>query len=144
MPPVEARYAAAFAYLLSRVAHADHSLSDAERAAMERMIAERAELTPEQAKLVIELAAAQSLAVRGTQDFLVSREFNRVATDAQKRALVDCLFAVSASDASIITAEDNEIRRIASEIGVEHTDFVKIRLRYREHLAVLQKPSDPA
>jgi uncharacterized tellurite resistance protein B-like protein len=142
MPRAEARYVAAFAYLLSRVAHADHSLTDAERDAMERLIAERADLAPEQARIVIGLATAQSMAVRGTQDFVVTREFARLATPAQKRALIDCLFAVSASDASIITAEDNEIRRIASEIGVEHGEVVAIRQRYRDHLAVLRKPTD--
>lgn len=144
MPPAEARYVAAFAYLLSRVAFADHDLAESERKAMERLIAERAALDPAQARLVIDLATAQSMAVRGTEDFLVSREFARTATAAQKRALIDCLFAVSASDDSIITAEDNEIRRIASEIGIEHAEFVAIRHRYREHLAVLRKPTDPS
>lgn len=143
MEPADARYVAAFAYLLSRAAHADHHLADAERAAMERLIAERADLPPDRARLVVELATAQSMAVRGTQDFVVSREFARIATAAQKSALIDCLFAVSAADQAIITAEDNEIRRVASEIGVEHPEFVSIRQRYRDRLAVLQRRPAP-
>src|SRR5262245_51117179 len=63
----DARYIAAFAYLLSRAAHADHHLSDAERTEMERLIVERAQLDPSRAHLVIGLATAQSMAVRGTQ-----------------------------------------------------------------------------
>lgn len=141
LDPTEARYVAAFAYLLSRAAHADHHLAEAERAAIQQLIAERAELAPDRARLVTDLATGQSMAVRGTQDFVVSREFARIATPAQKRALIDCLFAVSAADQSIITAEDNEIRRVASEIGLEHVDFVTIRQRYRDRLAVLQRPA---
>ena len=78
--------------------------------------------------------------LRGTQDFPVSLEFARIANAAQKRALIDCMFAVTAADKSIITAEDNEIRRVASEIGLEHHDFVTIRGRYRDRLAVLHRP----
>jgi uncharacterized tellurite resistance protein B-like protein len=141
MDPAEARYVAAFAYLLSRAAHADHHLSDAERDEIERLIAERAQLSPDRARLVTEMVTAQSMKLRGTQDFPVSLEFARIATAAQKRALVDCMFAVSAADKSIITAEDNEIRRVASEIGLEHGDFVTIRGRYRDRLAVLHRPT---
>jgi uncharacterized tellurite resistance protein B-like protein len=138
LPAEEARYVAAFAYLLSRVAHADHDLSDLERRSMEDIIVHRAGLPAEQATLVVNLATSQTMRVRGTEDYLVSREFARLATPAQKTALIDCLFAVSASDSHIITAEDNEIRRIASEIQFEHAEFVAIRGRYRAHLAVLK------
>jgi uncharacterized tellurite resistance protein B-like protein len=138
LPPAEARYVAAFAYLLSRVAHADHDLSDAERLAMEQIIVDRAGLPAEQAALVVGLATDQTMKVRGTEDFFVSREFAQVATPAQKAALVDCLFAVSASDSHIITAEDNEIRKVANEIHLEHAEFVAIRGKYRAHLAVLK------
>jgi uncharacterized tellurite resistance protein B-like protein len=138
LPAAEARYVAAFAYLLSRVAHADHDLSDLERRAMEQIIVDRAGLPAEQAALVVGLATSQTMRVRGTEDFFVTREFARMATPAQKAALIDCLFAVSASDSNIITAEDNEIRRIASEIQFEHAEFVAIRGRYRAHLAVLK------
>lgn len=139
LPADEARYVAALAYLLSRVAHADHALSEPERASMERIIAERAGIPADEAAIVVSLATDQTLRVRGTEDFVVAREFARLATRAQKRALIDCLFAVSAADAHIITAEDNEIRRIASEIDLEHGEFVAVRGQYRAHLAVLNK-----
>jgi uncharacterized tellurite resistance protein B-like protein len=143
MEPAEARYIAAFAYLLSRVAHADHEISDAERASVERVLVEHAELSADRAALVTVLATNQMIHVRGTQDFLVTQEFARIASREQKRALVDALFAVSAADASIVTLEDNEVRRIASEIGLEHSDVVEIRQRYRDRLAVLKRADPP-
>jgi uncharacterized tellurite resistance protein B-like protein len=140
MEPADARYVAALAYLLSRVAHADHEMTDLERDAIERVLVERAGLSADRASVVARLASGLMLRVRGTQDFLVAREFAAMASQEQKRALVESLFAVSASDAAILTIEDNEIRRVASAIGVEHAQFVEIRGRYRDRLAVLKKP----
>jgi uncharacterized tellurite resistance protein B-like protein len=139
MDPAEARYIAAFAYLLSRVAHADHEVTEAEHASVARALVEHAELAPDRAAIVTSLATSQMIHVRGTEDYRVTQEFARIATREQKRALLDGLFAVGAADASIVTIEDNEIRRIASEIGLEHADVVEIRARYRDRLAVLKR-----
>jgi uncharacterized tellurite resistance protein B-like protein len=139
MDPAEARYIAAFAYLLSRVAHADHEVTEAEHASVARALVEHAELAPDRAAIVTALATSQMIHVRGTEDYRVTQEFARIATREQKRALLDGLFAVGAADASIVTIEDNEIRRIASEIGLEHADVVEIRARYRDRLAVLKR-----
>lgn len=139
MDPSEARYIAAFAYLLSRVAHADHDVSPTEQASVQGVLEQHAGLAPDRAAIVATLATGQMIHVRGTQDFLVTQEFARIAMTSQKRALLDGLYAVCAADASIVTLEDNEVRRIASEIGMEHADVVEIRHRYRDRLAVLQR-----
>ena len=138
VPPDEARRVAAFAYLLSRVAHADHEVSDAEREAMARLLVDRAQLAPGQADIVIGIATSKIVHVRGTQDYLVSREVAARATVEEKRALIDGLYAVCAADGLISTIEDNDVRRVASEIDLEHHDVVDIRARYRGSLAVLK------
>lgn len=140
LEPEHARHLAIFAYVLSRVAHVDLDVSEPETAAMERIIMEEGRLPEEQALMVVQMARTQSLVFSGTDDFLVTREFDRIATHEQKLSLLNCLFAVSASDASIATVEDNEIRRIAREIRIEHADFVAVRARYRDKLAVLHPP----
>jgi hypothetical protein len=86
------------------------------------------------------MAKTQSLLFGGTENFLVTREFNKIATREQKVALLDCLFAVSSSDESISVTEDNEIRQITSELRLDHADFIAARSRYRQHLAVLKEP----
>ena len=58
-------------------------------------------------------------------------------------ALLDCLFAVAAAEDLISTVEDNEISQIADELRIEHPDFISIRSKHRNHLAVLQKSSAP-
>jgi uncharacterized tellurite resistance protein B-like protein len=139
LEPGQARYIAGFAYILSRVAGADHHISDDESAVMEQLVAERVSLPNDQAALVVRIAKTQTTRHGGTEDFIVTREFGRIASREQKLALLDCLFAVSSSDESIRTIEDNEIRKIASELKLEHADFIAVRSRHTRHLHVIKK-----
>jgi uncharacterized tellurite resistance protein B-like protein len=140
LEPARARYIACFAYILGRAARADHEISPAEADAMTRIVAERGNLPPDQAALVVRLAQDQGLRYGGTEDFIVTRQFAEIADRAQKLALVDCLLAVSAADEAIGTVEDNEVRRIVNEIRLEHADFIAARAAYQRHLSVLRKP----
>jgi uncharacterized tellurite resistance protein B-like protein len=142
MDPSQARYLAAFAYILGRVARADHEITDKESVLIERFVAERGHLTPEQSALVVRIAKVEGLRHGGTEDFIVTREMARTATREQKLALLDCLFAVSSSDASILTVEDNEIRRVASELGLEHADYIRVRAAHSHNLEVLRDRRD--
>jgi uncharacterized tellurite resistance protein B-like protein len=139
MEPDRARFVAAFAYLLGRVAYADREVTPEETRAMERLVMERGQMPEEQAVLVVQIARAQNLMFGGTEDFLVARQFAGMATREQKLALLDCLYAVSAADRSVSVIEDNEISRIVAELRLEHADLVAARQRYREFLAVLRQ-----
>jgi uncharacterized tellurite resistance protein B-like protein len=133
--PEQARFVAAFAFVLSRVAGADHDISDAEAATMERLVAEKAALTAEQATLVVQIARTQQRLFGGTDDFLVTRELAEIATGDQKLAIVDCLFAVAAADQSVRLSEANEIAKIAKQLRVEPADLSRLRVKYRDQLA---------
>ena len=139
LEPSEAKYIASFAYVLGRVAHADLDISDEEVREMERIVQGLGHLSEEQAVLVVQIAQTQNKIFGGTENFVVTREFRNIATREQKAALLDCLFAVSSSDASISSVEDNEIRRVSREIGLDHRDFIAARSTYKEHLEVLKK-----
>lgn len=142
MDPVKARYIAAFAYLLGRVAHADDEISEDETRIMEQIVMKKGKLPEEQAVMVIEIAKRQNRLFGHVENFLVTREFNDLATRDQKLYLLDCLFALSSVDHSISIREDREIRQIASELLLQHDDFIRVRSRYREHLDILKKPGD--
>jgi uncharacterized tellurite resistance protein B-like protein len=145
LEPDRARFLAAFAYILSRVARADLDISAVEVRAMERIVMDRGGLPEPQAALVVQIAKTQSNLFGATENYLVTREFYRISTLEDRRALIDCLFAVCASDGSVSAVEDAEIRQVADEIRVEHRDFIGIRSAYRDYLAVLQKgPAGPA
>jgi uncharacterized tellurite resistance protein B-like protein len=140
MDASQARYLACFAYILSRVARADQDVAEPESRLMAQILAERGGLTIQQAALAVRIATQEGLRHGGTEDFIVTREFAALATRDQKLALLDCLFTISAVDLQIRTVEDNEIRRIASELKLEHSDFIAARAGHLQHLRVLQKP----
>ncbi len=138
MSPDEARYVAAFAYVLGRVAHADHHISVDETRVMERAVARFGELGEDEAILVVQIAKSQNELFGGTENFLVTREFASIASREQKEHLLDCLFAVSAADDTISAAEEAQVRQIASELGFTHREYVGVRARYSDKRAVMQ------
>ena len=141
--PDRARYLAAFAYLLGRVAHADRQVSAEETVAMEASVREHGQLAQDQAMVVVQLAKTSNLLFGGTADFLVAREFSSVATYEQKLALMRCLFAVSATDEAISTAEEGEIHRIANELRIDRPDLIALRVANQRHLPGLSGSSGP-
>lgn len=138
LEPEKARFIAAFAYILSRVARADMNISDAETMEMEREVVRLSGLPDEQAVLVVQIAKTQATLFGGTENFLVTQEFNEMANDAQKLALLDCLFAVAAADEVISSVEEREIRLISEELRLEHDQFIGARYKFREYLAVFK------
>ncbi len=136
-----ARYVAAFAYLLGRVAGADHQVSEAERAVMKALVAREGALTVDEAALVATLALDEHRRFGGTHNLIVARHFAAESSVEQRMGLLRCLFAVSAADGSVETREDNEIRQISRELHIEHHDFIRARLEVRDHLTFLRRPA---
>ena len=134
-----ARHLACFAYILTRPARADHEVTDGEAAQMQQIIIEHAGVTEEQAAAIVRVAREAARQSGGTEDFLITREFDRTASRDEKLFLLDCLFTIGAADEKILTVEDNEIRRVGSELKLEHTDYISVRRKHLEHLEVLRK-----
>ena len=144
LPPDRARYVAAFAFILARVANADLEISEDETRDMERIVSEYGGLPEDQAVLAVHLAKTQQTLFGGTENFLVTREFSEIASRDQKEEVLHCLFAVAAADGSISLAEENEITRIAEELGLERRELVDIRSGYNDKRAILQNlPKGP-
>lgn len=138
MPAEQARYVAAFAYILGRVANADQHISEEETAAMEEAVSSFGGLGSEESILVVQIAKSQNRLFGGTENFLVTREFAKIASAEQKRRLLDCLFAISAADDSISSAEETQIRQVASELGFSHREYVVARSKYSDQREVMR------
>ena len=138
LPENQARYIAAFAYLLSRAARADMTVSEEETQMMERIVVQVGGMPEELAPIVVQMAKTQNQLFGATEDYLVAREFERMATHEQKLSLLECLFAVTAADNDITNAEDNVVKQISSELKLYHSDYIAVRSRFREHLAILK------
>jgi uncharacterized tellurite resistance protein B-like protein len=138
LPAAGARYLAAFACILGRVAQADSSVSAEETAKMQEIVQVLGHLPPAQAALIVEIAKNQVRLFGGTDNFLVSRRFKELSTGRQRIELLDCIFAVSAADESITVAEEGQARQISRELGLTHKEFVAARAHYVEHFEALK------
>jgi uncharacterized tellurite resistance protein B-like protein len=139
LEPARARYLAAFAYLLGRIAHADNNVSPEETRTMEALVQEQGQLSADQAMVVVQLAKTSNRLFGGTANFLIAKEFAELATYDQKLALMRCLFAVSSTDEAISTAEEGELHRIANELRIDHPDLLALRLAHQRHLPGMKK-----
>jgi uncharacterized tellurite resistance protein B-like protein len=139
LEPDRARFLAAFAYLLGRIAHADAHVSAEETRTMESLVRDQGGLSSDQAMVVVQLAKTSGLLFGGTGNFLVAREFAELSSYDEKMALMRCLFTVSATDESISTSEEGEIHRIANELRIQKADLVALRLAHRRHLPGLSQ-----
>jgi uncharacterized tellurite resistance protein B-like protein len=138
LEPDRARFVASFAYLLGRVAHADLDISPEESAEMERIVQGVGGLPEGQALVVVQMAKTHAQLFGGTENFLVSKEFGKIASKDEKLSLIRCLFAVSAADGEIAAVEDNEIKQIADELAVDRDEVSALRAGFKDFLASLK------
>jgi len=139
LDPDEARFLASFAYVLGRVANADQVITAEETREMERLVAETGGLDGDMAVLVVQIAKSQARLFGGTEDYLVTREFGRLATADQKRRLMRCLFAVAAADDSIAVVEENEISRVAAELKIPQPEMADLRAEFADKFETLRR-----
>jgi len=138
IPEDEARFVAAFSYLLARIAGTDLRTDDAERDAMAHRLETFAGIDAGQATLLATTAIEAAATHRASDDHLVARAFKDMSGDSERIRLLRCLYAVAAADDNISAAEDNEIFEVARSIGVRRLDVVALRSEFKEHLGSLK------
>jgi uncharacterized tellurite resistance protein B-like protein len=139
LDPAQAKYLAAFAYVLARVAQADLHIDESETTAMEKAVRGAAGLSEAEVALVVEIAKSQARLLGGTENYVVTREFKAISTPEQRARLLECLFEVAAADGTIETVESAEIAAIGEEIGFTRPEINALRAAYRERLAEFKK-----
>ena len=138
LDPHRAKYLAAFAYVLARIANADLEIDAAETAEMERSLAAISDLSESEIALAIEIAKSQARLLGGTENYVVTREFRKISTLEQRGQLLQCLYAVAAADGTITSIESSEIVGIAEELGFTRMQANALKSQYRDKLSVLQ------
>ncbi|MDJ0869410.1 MAG: TerB family tellurite resistance protein [Myxococcota bacterium] len=139
LPADQARYLAAFSYVLARVANADLRITESETDAMGGIVRDVAGLPEEEAALAVEIAKSQARLLGGTENYVVTREFRDLSTREQRSRLLDCLFAVAAADGTISGDESSEIVKIGEELGFLRAEVNALRARYRNQLSEFQE-----
>lgn len=138
-PPERARFLAAFAYVLARVAHADMQVDADELRQMERTLVEQGDLSETEARLTARIALDRAGEVGGTDDYRVTRELRRLTEKPARVGLMRCLLALAAADDSITTDESREFTAIGEELGFSRSEISALRYEYRDRLAELQR-----
>ena len=139
MPPEQARLVASAAYTLARAANADLDISDEETAAIERELQASEALDEATAVLVTEMAKLQAKTVGGTEDYVVTREFKKLADDAQRIAVVRACYAVMAANGTISAEETGTINEIADELDIDEDVLRSIRAEYHDKFSSVQQ-----
>jgi uncharacterized membrane protein YebE (DUF533 family) len=139
LPPEQARLVASAAYTLARAAHADLDISDEEMAAIEQELQLDDGLDEPTAVLVAEMAKLQAKTLSATEDYVVTREFATLATEAQKIDVLRACFVVSAASGSISAEESAEVNQIANELGLGADVLTRIRAEVHERMSSVQE-----
>jgi uncharacterized tellurite resistance protein B-like protein len=140
LDPASAKHLASFAYVLARVAHADLAIVESETAEMERIVRSLASLSDGEAALVVQIAKTQANVLGDTENYVVTREFRRIASREQRAQLLGCLYAVAAADGTISGVETSVIQAIAEELGFTRAEANALRSEYRDKLSELRGP----
>lgn len=138
MPPDRARFLAGFAYILSRTAEADLTISDVETREMEQILVEHGNIPEAQAVIVVQIAKTRSALFGATEDYLVTREFRAVATDDECLDLLRCCYLVGAADGTITAEESGTLSSIADELGIDAVAVRALRAEYADKFTAIQ------
>ena len=138
MPPEQARFVAASAYILARAANADMQITDDETHAIELELEDEDGLDEATAVLVTEMAKLQAKTVGGTEDYVVTREFKAISTADQRLRIVRACFAIGAASGTISAEETAVVNEIAGELDIDASTLNGIRAEFHEQLSSVQ------
>ena len=85
-----------------------------------------------------EMAKLQARTVGGTEDYVVTREFARLATEQQRIDVLRACFVVAAANGSISAEESAEVNQIANELQLDAATVNRVRSEFHELLSSVQ------
>jgi uncharacterized tellurite resistance protein B-like protein len=124
----------AVAALLIEAARMDDSFDAAERATIERLLAQRFDLEPLAVKSLVE--ATERIVERSTQYYSFTRRINDRLTEEERVQIIEMMWKVAYSDGVLDPHEDMLLRRIAGLIHVADRDRGLARQRALEDLGL--------
>ena len=99
---------------------------------------EHASLPEAQAVLVAQMARHQALLYGATEDYLVTRQFKDLSTEAERLDLLRCCYLVSAADDEISLQESDTLQDIALELDVDRNAVKAMREEFAPKLSTIK------
>jgi uncharacterized tellurite resistance protein B-like protein len=88
--------------------------------------------------LVVGIAKSQARLIGATEDYLVTREFVRTATEQQRLDLLRCCYLVGSADGTINAEETGTLAQIADELGVDRERLTELRQEFADQMSAVQ------
>ena len=129
--------ALAVAALLIETARVDHTVGEAERQLIGRLLERRFGLGPDQARALERVA--ESRAERSAQLFGFARTINERLPRERRTELVEMLWEVAYADGVLDPLEDSLLRRIGGLIDVSDHERGEARLRVLARLGIAEE-----
>lgn len=117
----------AAAVLMMELSRADRDVTDVERDAVRRVIAEQFELSDEEIDELVRAAESEAEAQVSLHRYTDAINHNLGSGD--KRRLVECLWRVSIAEDGIHHHEEHLVRKLADLLHVPHREFLQAKLR---------------
>jgi uncharacterized tellurite resistance protein B-like protein len=118
----ELRYICALGALLGHVAGADQTFDADERAAIAEILDGISGFQQRDVDIIVEIVESEVLSDVGYFSF--TRELNELASADDRAAILTMLFEVAAADGEISHEENEEIKKIANSLNLDHQAFV--------------------
>ncbi len=126
LPDDQLRKLCLAAGLMARVAWVDENLTEEERSAISQALIRDWHLSEKEALLVTALSCSKVM--KGLDYFRLTRTFFESTTTSERRAFLKSLFFVANSSGKTDNLEIEEIRKIASQLLLEHSAFIDAKL----------------
>ncbi len=130
--PPEAERIISLAFLLCRVALADHHMTDEEEKQIAETLRSKFSLSDEHLSLLLELLHDEQKVFGSTKNYSLTKGMAESFSEAEKVKIMECLFRVAAADQRLTPEEESELRNITSQLGLDDGVFIDLRIQYRE------------
>ena len=117
----------ATAALLIEVARVDEGAAADERTAVLRAVREKFELPHEEAERLIALAEEEMK--QASDYFQFTSLINRHFTQEQKQRVIELMWRIAYSDASLSAHENHLMRKVADLLHITHGDYIAAKMR---------------
>ena len=117
----------ATAALLIEVARVDEGATADERTAVLRAVREKFELPHEEAERLIALAEEEMK--QASDYFQFTSLINRHFTQEQKQRVIELMWRIAYSDASLSAHENHLMRKVADLLHITHGDYIAAKMR---------------
>jgi uncharacterized tellurite resistance protein B-like protein len=117
----------ATAALLIEVARIDQGANPDERTAVLRAVREKFELSHDEAERLIALADEEMK--QASDYFQFTSLINRHFTQEQKQRVIELMWRVAYSDASLSAHENHLMRKVADLLHITHGDYIAAKMR---------------